>query len=316
MAVLRRWLEDQFGCSLEALLELPPESVDVVIAAHVQHLYNGRAPVSHARVAVAALQALRPRLRGEMARSWGAVAAWQLQEPTIPHIPMPLLVVRALAAAAIALGWPRTGLLWLTMFHALLRPGEGVGLRRMHLALPDDGVVARGTGVVSIFNAKTANRGRHFQAVVLEDPALVQVLQRVFGGLQPQQLLCPGGNAAVSARFYAALQSLGLRESGYTLRSLRAGGATDHFETVGNITATQFRGRWDRPETLNHYVQQALSVTAFSRIPAECRPRLAALSRLLGRLLCEIPPATDLQATPLVVPHYDDDDSDPVIPRA
>ena len=108
----------------------PPAYLPAALPNYVQHLYDSLAPLSRASYTLAAVQQLWPQLRGELKAAWRAVHAWSLTVPVSMRLPLGLEVVRAMAAAASLLGWPRVGAGLLLAFRCLLRPGELVTLLR------------------------------------------------------------------------------------------------------------------------------------------------------------------------------------------
>ena len=81
--------------------------------------------------------------------------------------------------------------------------------------------------------------------------------------------------------FREALERLSLASCKLTLAPLRGGGACHHFKEHQNLGTVQFAGRWRRPETLRHYLQEALGVHALANAPSEARELLAlAFSRV------------------------------------
>ena len=64
--------------------------------------------------------------------------------------------------------------------------------------------------------------------------------------------------------------------------SLRGGGACHHLFRVER--SPQFAGRWKRPETLRHYLQEALAVHALANAPASARELLATSFEHVHRL--------------------------------
>ena len=68
--------------------------------------------------------------------------------------------------------------------------------------------------------------------------------------------------------FKLGLERLLLQDRGFTLGSLRSGGATWHFRIYENLSTLQYLGRWARADTLRYYLHEALTV----RVEAESRP--------------------------------------------
>ena len=84
----------------------------------------------------------------------------------------------------------------------------------------------------------------------------------------------------LQVRFDYIISMLGLKTCGFTLGSLRAGGATAHFLVHHNIGTLMFRRRWASVKTLGHYIQIALASQAYAAIPMAQRQLVEALSDL------------------------------------
>ena len=197
---------------------------------------------------------------------------------------MPRAVVRAVAAALLALDYQKTAVLSLVMYHAMLRPGEAGAMLRQHVLLPRDGHLAPGVAIVTIARPKTRFRGARVQSVIIDDPTLVELMQCMFGDLSGRATLCPGGVAGLRARLAAAFSRVGIGQGPYSLGSYRAGGATDMFAEHCNLAAVQYRGRWDNPRTLAHYLQMSTAALTYARLPGETVQLISTLSDLLDPL--------------------------------
>jgi hypothetical protein len=108
-------------------------------------------------------------LKGMLGGCWKIIAAWEMIEPVRQHPPIPLSVLQALVAVALAWNWRRMAVTLVFGF-ALLRPIEFMSLCRDNIFLPadhDSGSVI----FVTVDQPKTRNRGARHQYVRLEDGA-------------------------------------------------------------------------------------------------------------------------------------------------
>eukprot|EP00971_Amphidinium_carterae_P304380 6048934-Amphidinium_carterae.1 len=191
---------------------------------------------------------------------------------------MPLELLLSLAVAATLKGWWRVAVALLLGFHLLLRPGELASLRRSDVLLPIDLGGSWEYGVVKIAQSKTATRFTLLQAVTIEDPLILALLTSVIRDDPPRAPLLPGGLAGLQTRFTYLMCWLDCRRSGFTLASLRSGGATEYMLRTSNLGALQFRGRWTSSRTLQHYLQYGLSASTFVELPQVTRDRLQNLA--------------------------------------
>ena len=151
----------------------------------------------------------------------------------------------------------------------MMRPGEIDALQVKDLHFPEAPELAEGVGlVISIKQAKT-RRVWAQQFVIVEDESLIRWLQWWVQGRRPRDRVMRVARRRWSQLVGEALKLLLLTECGFTLGSLRGGGACHHFKTKQNLGLLQFAGRWRRPETLKHYLQEALGVHALAKAPAK-----------------------------------------------
>ena len=131
---------------------------------------------------------------------------------------------------------------------------------------------------------KASARAAKVQSVVIDDPKLLSFFSRVWGNLKPGEALMPGGNVALRRLFVSASKVLSTQSAPWTLGSLRGGGLCHFFSTTGNITAAQFRGRWDSARTLSHYLIEAMVLLSLYNQSLDL-PMLANLSNLAYELV-------------------------------
>lgn len=79
--------------------------------------------------------------------------------------------------------------------------------------------------------------------------------------------------------FQEVLTRLSLEGCGFTLGSLRAGGATYHFRKHGNLGTLQFLGRWTSSNTMQFYLQEAFSMHVESQLNEVAQRNLSVLQR-------------------------------------
>ena len=102
---------------------------------------------------------------------------------------------------------------------------------------------------------------------------------------RPRDRLFALSQASLLRFFLQALAVLKLDALGFTLASIRTGGATAAFRAHQNIGALQYAGRWRSAHTLHHYLQEAMSMHAEASIPGAARALIEeARSRLPGLL--------------------------------
>ena len=244
------------------------------------------------------------RIAGPLLKnSWTLLRGWRRLEPIKPRVPLPYHVLRGLLIFCLTRGLQFQGHLraewWSTFigiwlgFCALLRPGEVDALRINDLLFPVDDEVKQGAAlVVNIRNPKT-RRVWHHQFALAEEKDLIRWLQWWCKDRPRHHRVLRVGRRRWAVLFKLALEEMQLGACGFTLGSLRGGGATHHFRVHQNVGQLQYAGRWARAETLRHYLQTALSIQVMSQAPQGSRKILQSLNEHADYL--HSPPPIDLQ---------------------
>ena len=226
--------------------------------------------------------------------TWSAIRAWRTLQPIQPRVPITYYVLRCLlvvclgrvsrTTGALCQEWCATFLgLWLA-FDGMLRPGEVEGLRVKDFVFPEAAELVEGVGlVISIHQAKTRRVWAN-QFVIIRSRSLILWLRWFLEGRQPKERFLAMGRRRWSFLLKDALESLGLGQCHLTLASFRGGGACHHFKTQQNLGVLQFAGRWRRPETLRHYLQEALAVHVLSQVSASTRETLGMVFKYVDYL--------------------------------
>lgn len=274
------WLYN-LACSLGARLtrDTPAPQVDRVLERCIDVAYQRGEKLYFVRLGLIGLQRAfhlsGPLLRG----SWAAIRGWRVLQPVRSRVPMSKSILKALLVVLLATGKSFTGRAregyWAAMlatwisFEGLLRPGETSVLRVSDLCFPDGvaGVDSQEGLVVTIRKPKT-RRLWQTQFVLIKCPELIAWLLWWCEGVPRDRLLFRMGRRQWYRLFKLGLERLLLQDRGFTLGSLRSGGATWHFRTYENLSTLQYLGRWARADTLRYYLHEALTV----RVEAESRP--------------------------------------------
>ena len=240
------------------------------------------------------------KLSGAYLRStWSALRAWRLLQPVKPRVPITHYVLQCLLVALLARGtrlWGRERQeVWAAMlgcwlaFAGLMRPGEVENLCVGDLVFPEAPELAEGVGLlVSIRQAKTRRVWAH-QFVIVDSAELTSWLQWWTVNKSKKCRVFPVGRRRWADIVKETLATFHLEGCGLTLGSFRGGGACHHFKTRQNLGLLQFTGRWRRPETLRHYLQDALAVHALANAPSTARDQLRLAFAHVHRL--KSPPA-------------------------
>ena len=72
---------------------------------------------------------------------------------------------------------------------------------------------------------------------------------------------------------------------GFTLASLRGGGATFHYLAGTSLPDIAWQGRWASLRTLEIYIQEVAALTSLGELPASSQQRILKFARALLQIL-------------------------------
>lgn len=157
--------------------------------------------------------------------AWSLVTRWELAEPVQHRPPGSEPLVRAMAALSIAWGWPNVAAVILVGFYGLLRIGEVLSARRLHLLTAIDMMEDKGRFYLRIEAPKTRRRGPRVQYTTVDEATTVRLVEALWQPLQQDQRLCCFSASAFRRRWDALVCALGLeKHHRMTPGSLRGGG--------------------------------------------------------------------------------------------
>ena len=275
------WLAETAETSLETAARDAPLFTDLTRTYGFER-YDEEWPRNDFVDTLLAISDVVPWARPSLGGAWRVVRRWHQLEPSTPHVPLPLCLLRAMISVLASWHWTTVlASVWIS-FWSLLRPGELFGLRREDILLPHQ---HENQGIMIRLRAPKRRVGgaRHeYARVDLEDVrgAVIYVLGRLGRG----QHLWPASPASFANRFRRALGALVPHPSRYTAGSLRSGGATALFQRWSeDIGRLGWRGRWRDHRTLAHYIQELTAL----RITLDWAPQTRMLIEELAELCDE-----------------------------
>eukprot|EP00971_Amphidinium_carterae_P040337 791763-Amphidinium_carterae.1 len=282
-----RWLASESLPSVDSLVRSDEfKALNAALVALLQSWSDRDYPTSHGSFLLAGLQFVHPMLKGHLQAAWSALRHWQNLAPPTIRSPMPAEFLLACSTTLWVYGMQRTACALLLGYHTLLRPLELASIQRKHLMLRADLGARYCHGVVSVPQSKTATRFARLQAVTIDDPLVLSLVEAIVQKDMPHHLLVPGGLRSLQQRYQWALKLMDCAQCGFGLSSLRGGGATEFMLRTQNVSALQFRGRWASAATIQHYVQVSLGAATMERLPALARQRVQLLADLAPHILC------------------------------
>ena len=268
----------------------PPQLVDAWLEEAVQRAHEEGERLYWVTLGVLGVQRQlklsAPLLRG----TWKAIQGWRSLKPVRSRIPISALALEGAVLGCLREGWNETGwlrkqlwacglALWMG-FIGLFRPGEVLNLKvgDLSFSTSGDGAILDPGMVVVVRNPKT-KRIWHRQFVLCRDERLEKWMRWWVHGVPRGRPLFPLTRYLWNKYFQEVLTRLSLEGCGFTLGSLRAGGATYHFRKHGNLGTLQFLGRWTSSNTMQFYLQEAFSMHVESQLNEVAQRNLSVLQR-------------------------------------
>ena len=265
--------------------KMPSYKIDSWVELGVQRAFDEGVKLYYVTLGVLSLQQKLHLSSPLLRNTWLAIKGWRSALPSKTRVPitsfrLECVVITALGRCVSTSGlskrqWLVVALGWWLCFACLLRPGEVLNLRRQDINLPEcDADLEDADAVVIIRRPKTRRIWRE-QFVLCSDKRLVRWLFWWLDGMASSQLVLGVSRYIFASRFSDALSRMGLEDCKYTLGSLRAGGATHHFQQHRNLGELQFLGRWTAASTLQHYLMEAFSAHVTLQAKANVRSQLS-----------------------------------------
>jgi hypothetical protein len=212
------------------------------------------------------------------------------------RVPMTRFVLESLVLAAFWMGceardaleaefWWGAALAWWVCFEGLLRPSELLNLRVMDILFPQ----GADPGAVLVIQMPKTRRIWKTQFVLLDNPGLVAWLEWWLEGRGPNEAAFPLVARRWRQAFKTVAEFMGVSNAGFSLGSLRSGGATNHFRVHRNLGHLQFLGRWRSAKTLEHYLHEAYAAMTAGSLSASSKKLMEQLHLYLHWL--NAPPA-------------------------
>ena len=238
--------------------------------------------------AVLSVQHMHRHLSKRLRDAWDSVKSWKAETSVSLRPPLPEPIMRAMVNACFVRGfgthkheahlWIPLGVLILVGFHALLRPIEFDELLRLHVVLPSNTLLGLYMqSVLTVSHPKNRRFGSRMQFRMIKDYSTLMWLEWLCSSLPSSAKLFPLSLPEVRRLFKLLCRDLGLTEFGFVPASLRAGGATHLYLTGIPVDQLRFIGGWTSVVTLEHYIQEAMSVRMLLQLTPATQLQLKAL---------------------------------------
>lgn len=294
--------------------QTPPQKLDRWLEALVEEAHKSGERLYWVTLGVLGVQRSL-NISGAMLRNtWRAIQGWRSLKPVRSRIPMTTFCIEGLVLCLLKEGWKVEGWLrqqywaaalgsWLG-FVCLLRPSEVLSLRVSDLSFSTSSSSSShqlDPGMIVVIRYPKTRRIWRRQFVLCNDGRLEAWLQWWIFGKSLNRPLFAMTRYIWHKHFSLGLEFLDLSSCGFTLGSLRAGGATNHFRRNGNLGQLQYLGRWTSQSTLQFYLQEAFSMHVEANMSGDAKQNLNTLHRFAH--LLDQPPTSSLRT--LVRTHAD-----------
>ena len=271
---------------LASVMEVPSLLVSM-LCSYAQVMYDAGTPLHYYRQLLAHAQRVCPTAKPLMRPAWDYVTKWERLEPLQHRPPVPVKLVRAMAAVGLSWGWTRWAAVTLLCFYSITRIGEVLAATRKELLTREDAMEPEGGLFLLIRKPKTRNRGarvQHAQTVGPEE--VLRFLERTFQSLTFSQKLYGGSPGVYRRRWDAVLRKLGVPSHlRLTPGSLRGGGAVYSHKSGTAIGDLQWRMRVSHQNTLGHYLQETTAASVLPSLSPEARNNVLAAEAFLHFLM-------------------------------
>ena len=274
-----------------------PELMSSILAHYCQHCKDSGQAVWRARAAVLGVQSQCRQLRGRLGRAWDAISAWQAVLPVRNRLPIPKLVVDAMAMQLVrrAACFPKIAdMFWSCAIlirlglSGMCRPNEIISLLVSDLSFSS----RTGEEPLILAVARPKNRGAlgRTQFRMVSDVGASAWLRWFVADMPSWARLWPYSTQQFRKIWDWALEALGLGDFGFTPACLRAGGATAAFRAGLPVSSLKFRGGWASEKSLSCYVQEAMTSLIWNSLDDTSTLRLEKSVADDQQLLLSAPP--------------------------
>ena len=244
----------RFFLYLEQIDEPLPEAsaaMDAILAEYINCMYQDGDSLSQAGWLLSGLKRFMPRLKFHLPTSQQYYQNWLRDHLPQRAIPMPWMVLKAMASICWKEGHYDLAVLLLLGFSFFLRTMEMISLRS------EDVVVDRRLGQVIISLKQTKISKQFMQSLVLRHRPLSLLILEAKAFLPREGPIWTFSPHIFRQSFAAILAHLDLTRFGFSLYSIRRGGATHYYTRTRDLNAVAIQGRWKDLRTARIYLDDA-----------------------------------------------------------
>ena len=280
VALYRREVQRFLDYATAELGRLPINVVelDECMGEFINELYQEGEAVSHAGWLLSGFKRFLPSLRRDLVTAQQYYNNWVRDHVPLRAVPMPWGVAKTLAAAACEGGHYDLSLLLLLGYAFYLRTMELVTLKTT------DVHVDRRSDTVILTLAKTKTARNHQQTVAFQHSGLAKIVVQLLEHLAPGPLwrFSPRGFRLC---FNAIIGHCRANSCGFTVYSLRRGGATHAYVASRSLDLVIIQGRWRDQRTARIYLDDARASLLKMHLPEGLRQAMCRYKSFWPRLI-------------------------------
>ena len=243
-----------FFAYLEAEDESIPaeaETLDFLVSEYINYLYQNGDSLTQAGWLLSGMKRFVPSLRFKLPTSQQLYQNWVRDHVPQRAVPMPWSSLGAIASLAWQSNQRALSILLLLGFTFFVRSMEFITLQKEDLVLDS----AQGHLVVTLRKTKTSRQFQ--QSLVLRHPGLLRIVVAALPHLPATGPLWRGSAASFRKCFTALLCYFDLEPYGFSLYSLRRGGAAHIYTRARDLNYVAMQGRWKAFRTARIYLDDA-----------------------------------------------------------
>ena len=220
--------------------------LDYLVGEYINVMYQEGDSISQAGWLLSGLRRFIPSLKHALPTGQQYYNNWVRDHVPARAVPMPWLVARALSGKALTEGHPDLALTLLLGYAFFLRSMEIVVAPQSHQL------------VLSLRRTKTSKQ--FHQSLAIHHPVLVQLVQHVLRALPVRGPLWRFSAHQFRRSFALLVNAVGLASHGFSLYSIRRGGATHCYTRTRDLHYVTLQGRWKDIRTARIYLDDARAV--------------------------------------------------------
>ena len=262
-------------------LEIPNEvsHLDTLVGEYINVMYQDGDSLSQAGWLLSGLKRFIPSLRHELPTGQQYYNNWVRDHIPQRALPMPWHVLKGLAGAAWNAGHQDLALCLLLGYTFFLRTTEMVTLRI------EDIIVSRRFGQIVLTLRQTKTSKQFAQTLVLRHRPLCQVIPAACAHLPTSGPVWRHTARQFRLAFSALLSHFDLSPHGFSLYSIRRGGATHCYVRARDLHQVAIQGRWKDLRTARIYLDDARATLLKFSLPPHLSHALAQATSCWAPLL-------------------------------